>query len=73
MAQANIYEEPNWDEIEARAKARIAEVDAQPPEVRALIHEFNVNAVVAACQAGCKTVEQVRGYLASVRRNQRPG
>jgi hypothetical protein len=73
MAKAAIYEQPNWDELEARAKERMAEFDSQEPEVRALIHEFNVNAVVAAVQRGCQTVEDVRAYLTHARKIRLPG
>lgn len=55
--------EPNWAEQKAKAEGRMAQVDAMPPDVRDLIHEFNVDAVVLCYQAGLQTVPAIRAYL----------
>lgn len=63
----NIYEQPDWDDIHTRAKERMAQVDAMPPKVRSLIHEFNVNAVVEAFNMGYHTVAEIQHALRSRR------
>lgn len=55
--------DPNFDDIAARARVRMAQVDAMPKDIRDLIHEFDVNPVVAAYQNGFRTVEDIRRAL----------
>lgn len=51
----------------------MAQVDAMPPEVRVLIHEFNVNPVVQAYQKGYVTPDAIRAYLRAMHRTMSPG
>ena len=60
--------EPDWDITKRTAEGRMAQVDAMPPDVRDLIHEFNVNPVVDAYSMGFTTVQEIRARL---RRQQR--
>lgn len=60
--------EPDWEAQKRTAEDRLAQVDAMPPDVRDLIHEFNVNPVVDAYSMGLTTVPEIRARL---RRQQR--
>ena len=59
----NKDEIPDWDRIHARAQERMAQVDMMPPAVRALIHDYNVNAVVDAFHRVHRTPEAIRAFL----------
>ena len=55
--------EPDWEKQKRAAEERLAQVDAMPPDVRDLIHEFNVNPVVDAYSMGLTTVPEIRARL----------
>ena len=60
--------EPDLELQRLAAVERMRQVDSMPPEVRDLIHEFNVNPVVDAYSMGFTTVQEIRARL---RRQQR--
>lgn len=60
--------EPDWDEQHRKAAERMRQVDAMPPDVRELIHEFDVNPVVDAYQHGLDTPARIRATLRQGRR-----
>lgn len=66
-------DQPDWEEQHLLSKERMAQVDAMPPEVRVLIHEFNVNPVVQAYQKGYVTPDAIRAYLRAMHRTMSPG
>lgn len=55
--------EPDWHVQHKEAVQRMAQVDGMPPDVRELIHDFNVNPVVDLYHRGLHRVDDIRAVL----------
>lgn len=55
------------DEAKPRVERRMAIIDAQPPAIRALIHEYGWNVVKAFLDAGVSRPNQIKHCIHVVR------
>lgn len=55
------------DAAQARVRGRMKWVDAQPPEVRALIHEHGLTIIKAFLDCGVKKPRHIRHLISAIR------
>jgi hypothetical protein len=52
--------------VEKRRRARMARIDAMPPEVRALVHQYGFHVVHTIMEAGVTKPAQIRNIVETI-------
>lgn len=57
-----------WSDVQRRAAARMTRVDSLPLDLREIVHDFNMEGLVAAMQHGLQTSAEIREVLEIMQR-----